>query len=126
MNFREPNQVKRVGTRPGHDGEQVLEYADVGAVGTTVLYTVPGGQVFYLCDWGIFSYAGVAGGYVYLEIYDATPAVWKMIGRQVNASHVGLHYQGLTFPIEIPATYSVRFRQSGANPGFCYIHGWVE
>jgi len=73
MKFREPNQVRRVGVRPAHDGTQVLERGSADNA-TVVLYTVPAGKVFYLCHaW--LNVQGVAAGSVYLAIYDGVPAV---------------------------------------------------
>jgi len=127
MKFREPNQVRRVGVRPAHDGTQVLERGSADNA-TVVLYTVPAGKVFYLCHaW--LNVQGVAAGSVYLAIYDGVPAVWRLL--YTTAVPINTFYtvgEGNYYPpIEIPTTYSLRINSVGANcTARGLIHGWVE
>jgi len=81
MKFREPNQVKWVGVRPGHNGTQIIR--SQGADNATVeLYLVPVGQTFYLCSASL-GYRLVVDGYVKLFINDLVPAQWFLCFEDV-------------------------------------------
>ena len=127
MMFREPNQIKWLGTRPGHNGTQVLEDNTVNN-GTVVLYTVAAGEIFYWCGWNINVRAPAYASNTYLEVYDDVPALWKEIQRGgTGANQVNLLSKSYWPPLEIPAGYSVRIRSTIAGHAInASIHGWVE
>lgn len=127
MEFREPNQVKWVGVRPGHNGEQVLEYA-IAQNSTPILYTVPAGKVFYLCGYSLNTWDTVGVATLRLVIYDDTPAAWKYLQYLISSANSG---QSITKsywpPLEIPSGYSVRLESAVATATVRgSIHGWVE
>lgn len=127
MKFREPNEMLWVGIRPGHRGTQVLEWK-LADNATEIVYTVPAGKVFYLTFFSWYSSRNInAWGAV--AVWDTTPAEWRrlirMSGFTGEAGNAGA--VSLSFPIEIPAAYSIRVKSSAA--GFsagCTVHGWVE
>lgn len=127
MKFRESNMVRWTGARPGHNGEQVLEYGEAIAA-TVVVYTVPADKILFLSMFGVGN-TGAATGYCSLYIYDAVPAVWRRLSKMHNRNSVneGLRYCSCNPPIEIPGDYSLRIHSSiaGVN-AWAVIHGWVE
>jgi len=121
--FREPNQVKWIGVRPGHNGEQILEN-DTAINVLTSIYVVPADKLLLLFAYDVSVYSGVAAtGYFY--IYDDTPAIFKSLAvRSVAAAGTDSSCQGLWVPIEIPAAYSLRIITSNAGCSIrVCIHG---
>ena len=127
MHFREPNQVKWMGTRPGHNGVQVLA-SGPATDATVIIYTVPAGQRFYLCGWQMINWGTVYGDGAFLYIYTAVPAIHRELARGINAVQIPLVIcRDLVYPIEIAANYSVRLFSNAAT---CIanvdINGWTE
>jgi len=60
MTYREPNQVKWQGTRPGHDGTQFAIKA-LPITGTVVMHTVLAGTVYYLCSVSVGVFVAAVG-----------------------------------------------------------------
>jgi len=127
MEFREPNRVKWVGTRPGHDGTQVLEYGDAaGAI--VIVYTVPAGKTLYLCD-ATMMYATLAAGDGWAEISTAVPVTVTYLFRDILIAGIAVFTKQATYwpPIEIPSGYLIRVRSSAAGlTARLMVHGWVE
>ena len=127
MHFREDNEVKWQGVRPGHNGTQVLLSAQVAAVVPTSFYTVPVGQTLFITN--IFMGRGsnpISG--VFLAIYTAVPALhqylalnnWQAVPYRAQIS------KAYWPPIEVAAGYHLYYSQS-ANCGLTYVvHGWGE
>ena len=103
---REPNQVKWVGVRPGHNGEQVLIKVDFGV--NTLLYTVPADKILLIFSWQI-GIGTAAAGNARLQLETAVPAVYYELGNCVNAagSTSANSQQALWVPIEVPETYRI-------------------
>jgi len=127
MTFREPNEVRWVGTRPGHRGTQIRksETANNTAV---ILHTVSDGFKFYLCDVSIGFNDTILGVAVILVRNIADVTVFQLLTMRTEAGKlmpaVAAQYWP---PIEIPekwdicvASYSVGL----STVGFC--HGWEE
>jgi hypothetical protein len=127
MNYREPNQVKWMGTRPGHNGTQV-DKANTATNGIAIVYTVTAGKTLYLCTvskWvelvavGISSVflRNVADVFQYNLIYELTVA------------GVLIPHRSVTFwpPLEVPAGYDICVRSSvaGLTVG-SFVFGWEE
>lgn len=127
MHFREPNQVKWVGVRPGHNGEQIIKQTNV-ANGTVVVYTVTVGKTLYLCTAEL-AYVAVgaaraelwveSGGGVYLA------GLLMLVGQAavVGDPHI------ITFwpPLEVPSQYVIKLRSWAAAPQvYGMIYGWEE
>jgi len=127
MKFRQSNQVRWVGTRPAHDGTQVLTYGTaVNAVDT--FYTVPPGQVFYLTHvmWG---YTSIAVGLTNLAIQDAVPAVISYCFYEVILATSEGKSGGVSYwpPIEMIEGWRLRLQSNAAGLTVrAAIHGWVE
>ena len=127
MYFREPNQVKWMGSRPGHNGTQVLEYSNSAVLNWVPIYTVPAGETFYMTFMS-FTWQLSVNDIWAVAIYNAVPAVWRYIclGRGVlTAGSLGWH-ESFWPPIEIPDGYHIyRYQAVNIAPCLC-IHGWVE
>ena len=127
MKFREPNQVKWQGVRPGHNGTQVLADGQCDN-STIILYTVPAGKVFYWCGWNMIAYGPAAAGDSYLYIYTAVPAIWRRIQRFFYAiTDSRALSKSYWPPLEIPEGYSIRLVSTVVGHALQgSIHGWVE
>ena len=125
--FREPNQVKWVGVRPGHNGEQILEGIIVGAINFTAIYTVPADKMFFMTYAALSNILNI-GGNAYLCIYDDTPAIWRVLFGFLNILNVPAPGPVATFnpPIELAAGYSIRVYQSALIGAIASVHGWVS
>lgn len=127
MDFREPNQVKWVGMRPGHNGTQVA-LTGMANNNTVVVYTVPAGQTLYLCTVTLTSNFGAAGsGWAWLETAGAV-FVYGFSGV-LNTAGSGALGSTAQFwpPMEVPTGYVIKVI-SGAAGLLIYasIYGWVE
>ena len=117
---REPNQVKWVGVRPGHNGEQVFEefYGNVGAE----FYVVPAGKLLFLFDWHL-GVSGAAGGSSFLLIRTVLDAHYRYLA--LCSGHVtsagGSTSQNLWVPIEVEAGFD--FYVTTGVTCAAYIHG---
>ena len=119
---REPNQVKWVGVRPGHNGEQVVKWGDANN-NLVVLYTVPADKLLLIFGYFI-SYHGSVAGYGYLDVYTAVPAIWKRLyGGAVNVGEDFSATRDYSIPIEVPATYTVRVQSTVLG---CYIDAGID
>jgi len=127
MKFREPNQVKWMGSRPGHDGTHVA--ISKGATNASVeLYEVPAGKVFYLCHASM-GFSAVAAGRANLFINTNIPALWFICFYDVvlAASDPATHDAAYWPPIEIPAAYKLYIHSNAVGLTIWgQIHGWVE
>ena len=129
MKFREPNHVKRVGVRPAHDGTQIFTRGNQLGAGENIFYTVPAGKTFHLTYYHVSSRLSAAvaaeGG---LVIYDSTPALWQwIVYHEYDVAGHQVSFLGYTFPLEIPAGYTLRNNVSHANMDcLCIIVGWTE
>ena len=103
---REPNQVKWIGVRPGHNGEQVLINIDFNA--NQSLYTVGAGKLLLIFSWQVTMAANTAG-LASLELRTAVPAVYYCLAYLRGAlAHSGPSVSNtLWVPIEVPATYEI-------------------
>ena len=127
MMFREPNQVKWMGSRPGHNGTQVLLSDTVAAVVPTGFYTVPAGKTLFITSAFLNITNPVAVSY-YLAIFNAVPALDQyLINTYYTAGQQIVPVQANYWPpIEVEAGYHLYYRQ-GVNALLTYtIHGWVE
>ena len=127
MAFREPNQVKWVGTRPGHNGEQVAKLGSAEG-GTTIIHTVTLGKTFFLSALSYTSFS------------DATPITmgvlvrngadvhqYSLIHELVALAHTNAFGMSYPVPVEIPAGYDICAHSSGATGrASACIHGWEE
>ena len=117
---REPNQVKWVGVRPGHNGEQVLK--EFYAAATAEFYEVPADKLLLLFDWHL-GVSGTAAGDSFIEIRDDGNVHYMYLalcsGKATDAGHNTS--QALWVPIEIPALFD--FRVITGVTSLAYIHG---
>ena len=121
---REPNKVKWVGVRPGHNGEQIHKSGRANN-DTVILYTVPADKILLLFNWGISTFWTALNTYVSLGIYDAVPAIETTL-VDILMQVIGDTYDreaSYDMPIELPEDYSLRL-VSGAIG--CYISGYVH
>ena len=123
MMFREPNQIKWLGSRPGHNGEQVL--IDIDTAVATELYEVTAAKTFFLTA---FSLGVIRNNDSYQEllvrnILDATVIHLAYLGSFTSdpGGSIGMTF---TFPLEIPAGYDFYLSSALITRGF--IAGWEE
>jgi len=129
MKFREPNQVRWVGSRPGHDGTQVYGYNAQNGVGNAIVYVVPADSTLFITYMFSTSRVGVAaacdGG---LQIYTDGFVFWRVLMPHLYdlAGHQ-LYCVSLDQPIEVPTGYSIRVISSNAALDVAGgIWGWIE
>jgi len=127
MDFREPNQVKWVGVRPGHNGEQVAESYVGGAGVDYELYEVPAGKTFYLCNYIAHFNRNAWGDQSTFYIRDDGDVNWLLLAGNVGVPDAGPHCLNFGLhPLEVPAEYDF-YVVAGANTySWVMIHGWVE
>ena len=113
---REPNRVKWIGVRPGHNGEQVLEHGEaIGA--TVVLYTVPATKILLLFGFTC-GMSCSANGVGTLGIYTDVPVLHRyLFFSSVQANNAVAGCRDYSIPIEIPAGYSIRAISAAATLG---------
>ena len=127
MSFREPNQVKWVGVRPAHNGEQITKFGNV-TDDILVLYTVPSGKTFYLSSWQFEANTSASGVYGVIYITDASGATYYAIQR-IGFNSVSQFADSGTFypPMELPGGYSIKISSNSTSlivrAGF---FGWEE
>jgi len=108
MTFREPNQVKWVGSRPGHNGTQIFGYAlATNAVATC--YFAPAGKAGYIYGLDLAASSGANPGLASLQIWDAVPAfVSQLILIDLPATSFASKVCSYFYPIELPTGWRIR------------------
>jgi len=127
MKFREPNQVKWQGFRPGHNGEQITLFQNV-TNGTISIYTVAAGKTFYLTDWVFTVSDSVGGGRGLLLVQNLVPATeYYIVWHVIQGIGGWMESCALTYPIEIPTGWKIRVSSDIVTTFVSgFIHGWVE
>lgn len=127
MSFREPNQVKWVGVRPAHNGEQYNLYSQANN-NTVILHTVSAGKTFFLTACSLRGNY-VVSGWGALSVFDDVAALkYRILGvtNYVNTTPQSVSLS-LFYPIEIPGNWSIRVRSSAASYTVdAFISGWEE
>ena len=117
---REPNQVKWIGVRPGHNGEQILINIDTAV--TAVIYTVPADKLLFIFNYS-YSCASNAAAWAFVQLRNALDVVYYTLGQ--SASSAGacapVVSANLWVPIEVPAGYDLYLTTAGTSRGG--IHG---
>ena len=121
--FREPNQVKWIGVRPGHNGEQVVANNNCTNV-LTVVYTVPAGKIFLFFGFVFTTYHGAATN-AQLMVYNAVPALENTLAAHVGAAGPPCSTpKSFDPPLEYGAGYTIRILGSAATVTVnAMIHG---
>jgi len=127
MKFRESNQVKWVGVRPGHNGTQVTKWGSADNE-TVILYTVTAGKILYLVHYTVFISSDVADRWGFMGVRnDADVEQYRFstgVFKQVGSIGFGV---GLKYPIEIPAGWDIFLVSNSADSHINgFIHGWEE
>jgi len=127
MNFREPNQVKWVGVRPAHNGEQIIRSGSITG-GTYLLYTVPSGKVFYLTYWDAVAHGSNVGYGVILVRDTSDVNQYNIANFQTSNSTTELvKCCSLFYPIEIPGGWDICLYSDNASYRIrATIRGWIE
>ena len=127
MGFREFNQARWVGIRPGHRGTQVLLDINV-APGTVEIIDGTQTTITYLTDWSLGMGRNVSAKTDMFITTNANVHVCTLayIGTMTNhPSAVAI--QALQYPIELPAGYKVKVTVVGVGSDVKgYLHGWEE
>jgi len=127
MKFREPNQVKWVGSRPGHNGTLSIK-STVAENEVDVFYTVGAGDTFYLVGWScgirnaaaavanVAFFMGIGGVGTYYFLLDRVPV-------DDGSRLAGNFYP----PMECPAGTTFSASSPALNVSvMASIWGWVE
>ena len=123
---REPNQVKWIGVRPGHNGDEVAANG-LAQNNTAIVYTVPADKIFCFTDF-VFSADSTANdGLASFAVYTAVPAVdYTIVDFSVRLRHQEIFGHQFGIPLELSAGYSIRLTSGIAT---CYaklfVHGFV-
>ena len=118
--YREPNMVKWVGVRPGHNGEQVLIEIDT-AVNAT-LYTVAADKILFLFDWHFGTLPNLSFACNLAIHNDAAVRQVYLVAIGTNAGDMSSEStQALWVPIELAEDWSLRVITSQTVRG--YLHG---
>jgi len=127
MAFREPNQVKWVGIRPAHNGEQVAK-SNAATNGTTIIHTVTATKTLYLCTSTLTYWGAVGSGQIKVRNAADVDQYILVIGGLITAAGA---FFGLSIPfnppLEIPAGWDVVVLSSiAASVAEGFIFGWEE
>jgi len=127
MHFREPNQVKWQGSRPGHNGVQVIIGEQTAVLNWTVFYTVPAGKILYLCQSWLGTAIMVVGAVGMAVHDDADVFQYRLHGSVITAAITNMPDRAKYWPpLEIPAGYTIKHYQA-ANTQLIYgIKGWTD
>ena len=120
---REPNRVKWIGVRPGHEGEQILKSATV-VNGNATLYTVPADKLLLLFNWG-FSAGASAALSDYFLIRDELDATYLELFYSTISANTTVSTGGSMYlPMEIIAGYDFYLVSAAATTRVsAFIHG---
>jgi hypothetical protein len=127
MLHREPNQVKWVGTRPGHNGTQITKY-NTALNNTVIIHTVTAGKTLYLVSAQIFT-PNVGAVYGTLFIRDTLDAITMYLAGIINTPTGAVSGQLWTSypPLEVAAGYDICVLSSAAGVNYIgSIFGWEE
>lgn len=127
MKFREPNQVKWVGVRPGHNGTQIKAEA-IAVNNTQVLYTVTAGKMLYLCtlNWQVDS--NVGGGNTLIYHYNSG-SVLQHVFVSIGQFSAPVLANTISFwpPYEMASGDYIQIWSPNAGTSlYCGIFGWEE
>ena len=107
MGFREPNMARWVGVRPGHDGQQLVVLGSATNVQTTIVYTVPAGNLLLLCGI-VLSAHGAAVNLSDLYVRNSADVLQYYMWEHYWPSDYGFAWAHSYYPpIEIPAGWDV-------------------
>lgn len=127
MNYKETNQVKWLGVRPAHYGDQII--IDQSVVnGSVIVHTVTAGKVFYLENFLMRFWSANAGNNALVGVRNVADVHQYVICQMKLGAGIGDNV-GMSFrsPIEIPAGYDVYLTVSGVgSDGLCSVSGWEE
>ena len=127
MSYREPNQVKWVGIRPGHNGTQIA-ISQVAVNATAIVYAVPAGKTFYLSHAQLNFYSVLAAITFLLYVRNAADvAQYNIISLASGvAGHLAVPCV-FNPPIEIPALWDIVVSSNSlSGNAYAFIHGWAE
>ena len=127
MLYREPNMVKWVGVRPGHNGTQIAKYAAV-VNATAIVHTVTAGKTLFLCTATLGMSVASAGSGI-LFIRDGADVLTMLLAALQWSAGGGLHSGPFTAypPIEIPSGYDIVVESTAAVLTVVgSIFGWEE
>jgi len=127
MKFREQNQVKWVGVRPGHNGTQVAAYAAM-INGVGVVYTVGAGKTLFLAECFLCSTGNITGQ-CSLAWYDDLWAFQRYFCMCDTIAGVQIQKDHCNFcpPLEIPAGHIIAVASGALGlTASGQIFGWEE
>jgi len=127
MAFREPNQVKWMGIRPGHNGTQVVAL-NTATNAEVLLYTVTAGKTLFLVSASV-GWTGGGSGWGIIMIQTAASADWYYPCFTSGSSNYFASQGNFNpcVPLEVPAGYKCYVKSVGATfRVHGSIFGWEE
>jgi hypothetical protein len=127
MGFRESNQVKWVGVRPAHRGEQVVKSSSAQNA-TVIIHTVTAGKTLFLCSVFLRAYWNVVGNSHPLAVRNAADVIqYTLLDMLAPAVGHGEVSRAFGPPLEIPAGYDITIVSAGVGDIMLgSIFGWEE
>lgn len=127
MDFREHDELKWLGVRPAHHGEQVLTQIETATIGHVIIYTVPAGKTLFLTYIFIGNATDDTAQYG-ISIFDSAPAFTNfLVMARVRTPYFGISLPcNFWPPIELEEGFSVRTYCHIARNRISTIHGWIE
>lgn len=126
MTFRESNQVKWVGVRPGHNGTQILARTAANN-STNIVYTVTAGKTLFLHSYQLNISCGTNNIAFNMYIRTDAAVTWHQVSYGKSyASKNNMTCQSFNPPLEIPAEYQIMIQAGADLWAYCCIQGWEE
>ena len=112
---REPNQVKWIGVRPGHNGIEILESGNVDN-GTDVVYTVPADKLFLWFGWNAIMISNAYSSACSIGIFNAVPVLVRNIQTFGTGANMATALSKSYWPpLEVAEGFSIRFVSTAAG-----------
>jgi len=127
MTYREANQVLWRGVRPAHNGTQIFQRRTADNE-TTVIYTTPADQHFYLCHCSL-QFSAIAAGRAIIRARTDAAAIWAELIYEVILATSDGKTTGFSYwpPIEFPYSYDIVVISNAVGLGLQgMVFGWVE
>jgi len=127
MLYREPNMVKWIGERPGHNGTQVAKSTFANNA-TVILHTVTAAKTFFLTHYNYEFDPTATGQEGRLLVRNVADVIqYDIVYTAARSIDTDLVSGTFVQPLEIPAGYDICLVSSALNaPVRVFIHGWEE
>lgn len=127
MKHREGNEIKWIGSRPGHRGTQWAN-SKTASNEVQIIHTVGVGKICCIAGFSLTVNTSVADKYGELYVRNVGDTYQYFIARfHMDATGQAGIASGLPFPIEVPAGYDICVQSNnGALNARGFVYGWEE